>query len=669
MRDSNMTDRNLPEWMSKIETTEKDALKQVQTGLYKRNVIEDDLPYLEFTGTVIFSQEKNDCSFLSDELRSSLSPGSAVGFDIEWPPSFTKGQKKKVALVQLCASVEKCYLFHLSPMSRFPTGLKIFLEDETIRKVGVGIEGDMWKLLSDFDVKLKNFVELGDLANGRLRCGERWSLDGLVKHLFKKRLFKQQDVRCSNWDDFELSQEQKRYAATDAYAGLIIHNKLNTMDPGVNSQSGLKDKLSQMANEIEELAGSIPEEVNDIQSVATLVEDLYVSLTALRDLLSKNNTSASTIDPEPLSHDLPENKPLSPDGTDTTNGTQMDQGSPREDEDLNHSNIDLFTVPEPMEEASKPIDYQGDCIMSLDISEYELQLLERQAKQEDLEEQSTLEFQEKNALDDSADLLYEVELESEMLQCVEEVERLTQQKQPQPEEMPSGPGNEEDDIEELEEEEEFDPSLPEPLPEQIKCLKMYFGHSRFKPVQWKVIHSVLKERRDNLVVMATGYGKSLCFQFPPVYCVGVSIVICPLIALMEDQVLQLEMSNIPACFLGSAQTKNVLAGLKQGQYRVVYMTPEYCSGNVSLLEQLDRSIGISLIAVDEAHCISEWGHDFRGAYRSLGNLKRSLPNVRILVSHCIHHLVMPKKNVHPEWTIKFYSILSDRHHLKQYIIN
>lgn len=625
-----MTDRNLPEWMSKIETTEKDALKQVQTGLYKRNVIEDDLPYLEFTGTVIFSQEKNDCSFLSDELRSSLSPGSAVGFDIEWPPSFTKGQKKKVALVQLCASVEKCYLFHLSSMSRFPTGLKIFLEDETIRKVGVGIEGDMWKLLSDFDVKLKNFVELGDLANGRLRCGERWSLDGLVKHLFKKRLFKQQDVRCSNWDDFELSQEQKRYAATDAYAGLIIHNKLNSMNPGVNTQSGLKDKLSQMANEIEELAGSIPEEVNDIQSVATLVEDLYVRLTALRDLLSKNNTSASTIDPELLSHDLPENKTLSPDGTDTTNGTQMDQGSPGEDEDLNHSNIDLFKVPEPMEEASKPIDYQGDCIMSLDISEYELQMLERQAKQEDLEEQSTLEFQEKNALDDSAHLLYEVELESEMLQCVEEVERLTQQKQPQPGEMPSGLGNEEDDIEELEEEEEFDPSLPEPLPEQIKCLKMYFGHSRFKPVQWKVIHSVLKERRDNLVVMATGYGKSLCFQFPPVYCVGVSIVICPLIALMEDQVLQLEMSNIPACFLGSAQTKNVLAGLKQGQYRVVYMTPEYCSGNVSLLEQLDRSIGISLIAVDEAHCISEWGHDFRGAYRSLGNLKRSLPNVPIV---------------------------------------
>uniref|UniRef100_A0A8K9VE28 DNA 3'-5' helicase n=1 Tax=Oncorhynchus mykiss TaxID=8022 RepID=A0A8K9VE28_ONCMY len=547
LTDSNMTDRNLPEWMSKIETTEKDALKQV---------IEDDLPYLEFTGTVIFSQEKNDCSFLSDE--SSLSPGSAVGFDIEWPPS--KVHRGNVSNIDLS----------------FYESFSAYL----IMLFGVGIEGDMWKLLSDFDVKLKNFVELGDLANGRLRCGERWSLDGLVKHLFKKRLFKQQDVRCSNWDDFELSQEQKRYAATDAYV------------------SGGKPVSYCVIGRIENwFCGRVVREILlkcmylfiffCHCSVATLVEDLYVSLTALRDLLSKNNTSASTIDPEPLSHDLPENKPLSPDGTDTTNGTQMDQGSPREDEDLNHSNIDLFKVPEPMEEASKPIDYQGDCIMSLDISEYELQMLERQAKQEDLEEQSTLEFQVK------------------MYFCVSLLRPLSRSPH-------------------------ADPSLPEPLPEQIKCLKMYFGHSRFKPVQWKVIHSVLKERRDNLVVMATGYGKSLCFQFPPVYCVGVSIVICPLIALMEDQVLQLEMSNIPACFLGSAQTKNVLAGLKQGQYRVVYMTPEYCSGNVSLLEQLDRSIGISLIAVDEAHCISEWGHDFRGAYRSLGNLKRSLPNVPIV---------------------------------------
>ncbi|CAI9560052.1 unnamed protein product, partial [Staurois parvus] len=99
--------------------------------------------------------------------------------------------------------------------------------------------------------------------------------------------------------------------------------------------------------------------------------------------------------------------------------------------------------------------------------------------------------------------------------------------------------DEEDEGIEEEIEEDWDPCLPEPNTDQISCLKTYFGHSSFKPVQWKVIHSVLKDRRDNLVVMATGYGKSLCYQFAPVYTSGIGIVICPLISLMEDQVLQL----------------------------------------------------------------------------------------------------------------------------------
>ncbi|KAJ7988181.1 hypothetical protein DPEC_G00320950 [Dallia pectoralis] len=653
---SNMTDRRLPEWMSKSDLTETDAQEQVQTGPYKTNLIDNDLPYLEFTGTVIFSQEKNDCCFLSEDLRSTLSPGSAVGFDIEWPPSFTNGPKKKVALVQLCVSEEKCYLFHLSVMSRFPTGLKIFLEDENIRKVGVGIQGDMWKLLSDFDVKLTNFVELGDLANERLRCGEKWSLDGLVKHLFKKRLSKQNDVRCSNWDDYVLSEEQKRYAATDAYAGLVIHNKLCAMDPAVLSQSDLKDKLSRMAREMVELSRSIPEEVNDIKRAGQLLEDLRVRFSALKDFLSENNVAKT----ECLSHDIPVSKIVSPDRTGIQGRGLSGDGNVLNDSDTdcvkaprpagdagkpedfripehleNAGEPTNITIPEPKADARKPADYPQDFLLSLDISEFELEVLERQARLEDLEERCTQEFQETEeiAMNNSADLSYEVEcddeLESEMLQCAEEIEKLSQEKRTEPEKTPPGREEEEEDIEE-EQEEEFDPSLPEPLPEQIKCLKMYFGHSRFKPVQWKVINSVLKERRDHLVVMATGYGKSLCFQFPPVYCVGVSIVISPLIALMEDQVLQLTMSNIPACYLGSAQTKDVLSGLKLGQYRVVYMTPEYCSGNVNLLVQLNQSIGISLIAVDEAHCVSEWGHDFRGAYQSLGCLKRSLPDVSIV---------------------------------------
>ncbi|XP_016432016.1 Werner syndrome ATP-dependent helicase homolog [Sinocyclocheilus rhinocerous] len=204
-----MGDRTLPEWMNKPQ-------EEHTPGPYKKSILEDDLPYLEFGGTVIYSQERHDCSFLSEDLRSGLASDSAVGFDLEWPPSFTKGKTKKVAVVQLCASEEKCYLFHISSMSGFPPGLKVFLEDENIMKVGVGIEGDKWKLLSDYDIKLNNIVELSNLANKTLRCCEKWSLDGLVKHLLKKQLFKDKLVRCSHWDNFGLTEDQKRYAATES---------------------------------------------------------------------------------------------------------------------------------------------------------------------------------------------------------------------------------------------------------------------------------------------------------------------------------------------------------------------------------------------------------------------------------------------------------------------
>ncbi|XP_067114125.1 bifunctional 3'-5' exonuclease/ATP-dependent helicase WRN isoform X2 [Osmerus mordax] len=606
-----------------------------QSGFHKRNVTDEDLPYLEFTGTVIYSHEKNDCLFLSQDLRAGLEPSSAIGFDIEWPPCFLKGQKK-VALVQLCTSEEKCYLFHLCSMTGFPTGLKLLLEDESVIKVGVGIEGDMWKLLSDFSIKMTNFVELGDLGNEKLRCVEKWSLAGLVMHLFRKKLFKSKHVRCSNWNNFHLSEDQKRYAATDAYAGLIIYNKLLNWDLGAeNCRSGLKDKVSQMASEMASLAGRIHNEVNDMERASKLVEDMSASVNSLKDILMKSNNTACSSPQELL--------PLGPESSEVigcspsveSSRTRAQDG---DDVDLNQSNLDLFKAHEPVKNVREASYWQKEGIMSLDISEYELQMLEMQVKEEDHEEQSTLDFKEKNTLENSADLLYDVasdeELENQMLQCVEEAEKLsreekkTEDEQKDLEEASSSPEEEEDVI--REEEEEFDPSFPEPNPDHIKCLKMNFGHSCFKPVQWKVIHSVMKERRDNLVVMATGYGKSLCFQFPPVYCGGLSVVISPLIALMEDQVLQLQMSNIPACFLGSAQTKNVLLDVKQGKYKVVFITPEYCSGSVSLLEQLNTTIGISLIAVDEAHCISEWGHDFRGAYRNLGKLKRCMPNVPII---------------------------------------
>ena len=131
--------------------------------------MEDGLPFLAFRGSIVYSYEASDCSLLSEDIRQTLSDGAAVGFDIEWPPSYTKGKMAKIALIQLCVTEEKCYLFHISSMSGFPKGLKRLLEDETIKKVGVGIEGDHWKLMGDFEVKLKSFVELADVANEKVK--------------------------------------------------------------------------------------------------------------------------------------------------------------------------------------------------------------------------------------------------------------------------------------------------------------------------------------------------------------------------------------------------------------------------------------------------------------------------------------------------------------------
>ncbi|XDV53709.1 hypothetical protein PO909_022144 [Leuciscus waleckii] len=574
-----MGDRTLPEWMNNNKPPEKQT-----SGSYKKNILEDYLPYLEFGGTVIYSQERHDCSFLSEDLRSGLVLGSAVGFDLEWPPSFTKGKTKKVAVVQLCASEEQCFLFHISSMSGFPPGLKLLLEDESIMKVGVGIEGDKWKLLSDFDIKLKNIVELSDLANETLRCCEKWSLDGLVKHLLKKQLFKDRLVRCSHWDDFGLTEDQKRYAATDAYAGLLVHQKLQDMMSGGRSGCsalGLKQRVVQVARDLKDLADHIPVELDCTDSAERLVEDLSQTLASLRSVLSNGIKAA---DQSSLNHNL---------------------------SDARTSPAGVCTAPE-------------ECPA---LSQYELQALEHQARQEQLEEECILAFQtqQASAPESSEDMQRDEEFDDEMMKCADDIEKLNEK----PAGVPQSAADDDDEDVEEDEEEVSDSSISPPVPEQITCLKTYFGHHHFKPVQWKVIQSVLTERRDNLVVMATGYGKSLCFQFPPVYCEKISVVICPLIALMEDQVLQLQMSNIPACFLGSAQTKNLIEEVKRGDFRVVYMTPEFCSGNIPLLVQLDTTPGLSLVAIDEAHCISQWGHDFRSAYRDLGKLKKNLPGVPI----------------------------------------
>ncbi|PVD30177.1 hypothetical protein C0Q70_09439 [Pomacea canaliculata] len=169
-------------------------------------------------------------------------------------------------------------------------------------------------------------------------------------------------------------------------------------------------------------------------------------------------------------------------------------------------------------------------------------------------------------------------------------------------------------------------------PSYSKVLKKFFGYSKFRPLQWKIISSVLNEKKDICVIMATGYGKSLCYQFPAVYSKSLTVVISPLISLMEDQVLALKAANIEACLLGSAQENpaSVKEDLLRGRFCLLYITPEFTSSSVNFLIKLQKTVGIGLFAIDEAHCVSHWGHDFRAAYRCLGCLKESFPEVPVM---------------------------------------
>ncbi|XP_059626343.1 uncharacterized protein LOC132269235 [Cornus florida] len=158
-------------------------------------------------------------------------------------------------------------------------------------------------------------------------------------------------------------------------------------------------------------------------------------------------------------------------------------------------------------------------------------------------------------------------------------------------------------------------------------LKKYFGYSTFRPYQKEIIENIL-EGKDCLVVMATGSGKSLCYQVPPLIVKKTAVVISPLISLMQDQVMALKERAIKAEYLSSAQTNSsAQSNAENGQFDILYMTPEKaCSIPTSFWSKL-LSKGICLMAVDEAHCISEWGHDFRVEYKQLDKLRDILLNV------------------------------------------
>ena len=162
-------------------------------------------------------------------------------------------------------------------------------------------------------------------------------------------------------------------------------------------------------------------------------------------------------------------------------------------------------------------------------------------------------------------------------------------------------------------------------------LKTHFGYDQFRPLQREIISDTLA-RRDVFVLMPTGGGKSLCFQLPALIREGLTIVVSPLISLMKDQVDALQTSGIPAAYLNSTlDRKDAVArwrGLHRGQYRMLYVAPERLMLDTFLERAVDWNI--AQFAIDEAHCISEWGHDFRPEYRELKKLRTHFPDVPVI---------------------------------------
>ncbi|MFH6964545.1 DNA helicase RecQ [Flavobacterium plurextorum] len=160
-------------------------------------------------------------------------------------------------------------------------------------------------------------------------------------------------------------------------------------------------------------------------------------------------------------------------------------------------------------------------------------------------------------------------------------------------------------------------------------LKENFGFEKFRPNQETIINTVLSGQ-DTLAIMPTGGGKSICFQLPALVLPGITIVISPLIALMKDQVDSLKTNGISACYINSSQSSEeqqfYIDNLRSNTFKLVYIAPE----SLSYLDSVFNELTISLIAIDEAHCISSWGHDFRPAYTNLGYLKSRFPSTPVL---------------------------------------
>jgi len=189
----------------------------------------------------------------------------------------------------------------------------------------------------------------------------------------------------------------------------------------------------------------------------------------------------------------------------------------------------------------------------------------------------------------------------------------------------------------------------------FEILKNNFGYDEFRGEQESIIKRIVDEQKHSLVLMPTGSGKSMCYQIPAIYFDNSTIVISPLIALMQDQVDVLRKKNIPAAFINSTLSKQErekrLSDFTNGKIKLLYVTPERFR-KPDFIEQIKRT-KIDLLAVDEAHCISEWGHDFRPDYSRIGEFRELLGNpltiaLTATATHNVQEDIIKKLHINKE---------------------
>ena len=169
------------------------------------------------------------------------------------------------------------------------------------------------------------------------------------------------------------------------------------------------------------------------------------------------------------------------------------------------------------------------------------------------------------------------------------------------------------------------------MAEPLQILQQYWGHTEFRPLQEDIIRSAL-DGRDTLALLPTGGGKSICYQVPALCREGICIVVSPLIALMKDQVHHLKRRNIAAAAIYSGMHRReidlIFENACNGAYKLLYVSPERLQ--TELAQARINRMNVNLLAVDEAHCVSQWGYDFRPPYLQIANLRTLLPKTPLM---------------------------------------